>query len=274
MTFKAAAIQTNVQDDVSANLAAIIPFVRQAGDAGATLICLPENAFQMVDPALGKLPDAWEIAEHPGVAACAELARTYRAQILIGSIPTRQTGEDRLFNTQVLLDDAGQVAAVYHKIHLFDVDLGGGEKYSESKRFAAGHDAVVATTPLGKIGMSICYDVRFPQLYRALAKAGAEILAVPAAFTAITGKAHWHVLNRARAIEHGCFVISAAQTGIHPGNRQTYGHSLIISPWGEVLADGGEGVGVVTALIDTRAVAEARRKIPSLNHDREFSVHA
>ena len=274
MRFKTACLQTNVQESITENLKVIAPMLARAGEEGAKLISLPENSFQMVDPSKGVLPQCFDLKEHPGVAVCAEAAQKYQAYVLIGSIPTHCDDDPRLHNTQLLIDEDGEIIARYAKIHLFDVDLGNGESYGESKRFAPGKRAVVANTALGRIGLSICYDLRFPQLYRALAKAGADILVAPAAFTAVTGAAHWHVLNRARAIEHGCFVISAAQTGTHPGNRQTYGHSLIVNPWGEVLADGGTDVGVIYADIDLAQVAETRSKIPSLTHDREFDLDA
>lgn len=272
MRFQAACIQTNVQDSVSENIEHVFALVRRAGNKGATFIALPENSFQMVDAASKKALDVWPVGQHPGVLAMAELAREYAAWLLIGSVPTQAEGDQRLLNTSVLLNPEGNIATLYHKIHLFDVDLGGGEVYSESRRFAPGQRAIVVETGVGAVGMSICYDVRFPHLYRQLAQAGADILTVPAAFTAMTGKAHWHVLNRARAIENGCFVIAPAQVGMHPGGRSTFGHSLIINPWGEVLADGGEEVGVTLAEIDLSAVKETRRRIPSLLHDREFVV--
>ncbi|NBX04202.1 MAG: carbon-nitrogen hydrolase family protein, partial [Alphaproteobacteria bacterium] len=155
--------------------------------------------------------------------------------------------------------------------HLFDVTLPNGEVYAESARFEAGEKMVVADTPAGRLGMTICYDVRFPHLYRQLAKAGAQILAVPAAFTQTTGEAHWEVLLRSRAIENGCYVIAPAQTGTHPGGRKTFGHALIIDPWGKVLADAGEGEGVIVADIDLAEVARVRASLPSLQHDRGFS---
>jgi deaminated glutathione amidase len=177
-------------------------------------------------------------------------------------------------NRSYLVDPAGAVQARYDKIHLFDVDLAGGESYRESSTMQPGETAVVVATPLGRLGLSVCYDLRFPQLYRALAKQGAAVLFVPAAFTRTTGQAHWHVLLRARAIETGAFVVAPSQCGEAPdGKLARYGHSLIVDPWGEVLAEGGEAEGVIIAEIDLGRVAEARRMIPALQHDRVFEVH-
>jgi predicted amidohydrolase len=174
-----------------------------------------------------------------------------------------------------LVDPEGEVRARYDKIHLFDVDLAGGESYRESAVVAPGQEAVVAGTPFGGVGLSVCYDLRFPQLYRALAKAGASVLLVPAAFTRTTGRAHWHVLLRARAIENGCFVVAASQCGEAPNGRLArYGHSLVVGPWGEVLADAGERPGHVLAKLDLGRVKEARSMIPALRHDRPFDVVA
>jgi predicted amidohydrolase len=176
-----------------------------------------------------------------------------------------------LANRSFLIDPKGAVRARYDKIHMFDVDLGKGEVYRESKSYAAGTKAVTARLPWGRLGMTVCYDLRFPQLYRALAQEGADFLSVPSAFTRPSGSAHWHVLLRARAIETGCFVFAPAQCGVHEGGRKTYGHSLIVDPWGEVLADGGNEPGFITARIEPERVIEARRRIPSLDHDRRFS---
>ena len=183
-------------------------------------------------------------------------------------------GEERLANRSFLLDATGGIVARYDKIHMFDIDLPGGESYRESNAYRPGGRTVVAETPWGRLGMSVCYDVRFPQLYRALAQAGADFLGVPVVFTVPTGRAHWHVLLRARAIENGCFVFAPAQWGEHTAGRKSYGHSLIVDPWGEVLADGGEAVGIVTARIDPARIAEARRSVPSLTHDRAFTPPA
>jgi predicted amidohydrolase len=179
-------------------------------------------------------------------------------------------GEDRVANRCFVIGPDGKVITSYDKIHMFDVDLANGESYRESKTFRPGNAARMAETELGKVGISICYDVRFPHLFRDYAKAGAKVLSIPAAFTRTTGQAHWHTLLKARAIENGCFVIAAAQCGDHPGDRQTFGHSLIIDPWGQVLADGGTDPGFITAEIDLTRVDEIRRMVPSLGNDREY----
>jgi predicted amidohydrolase len=178
---------------------------------------------------------------------------------------------ERLANRSFLIDPAGQIKARYDKIHMFDVDLAGGESYRESATYRPGDRAVLANLPWGTLGMTICYDMRFPQLYRTLAQAGAMFITVPSAFTRPTGQAHWHVLLRARAIETGCFIIAPAQCGEHAEGRKTYGHSLIVSPWGEVLADGGEQVGISLVEIDATKVREARGMVPALDHDRAFA---
>lgn len=208
--------------------------------------------------------------EHKALAAFRELARETRLWLHCGSIAVLLDG-DQVANRTYFLDPRGDVVAHYDKIHMFDVDLDNGETYRESATFKPGGDAVMVGTPWGKLGLSICYDLRFPHLYRHMAKAGADFLAVPAAFTRTTGRAHWHVLLRARAIETGGYVFAPAQCGEHAGGRQTFGHALIVSPWGAVLADGGEEPGFVMAEVDPAEVVAARRKVPSLSHDRSYA---
>jgi predicted amidohydrolase len=212
-------------------------------------------------------------AEHPGLAQLRDLAGELGCWLLIGSLVIRLSDE-RLANRSFLIDPAGQVAARYDKIHMFDVEVPDGQSYRESKAYQPGGTAVLADLPWGRLGLTVCYDLRFPQLYRALAQAGAEVLTVPSAFTRLTGRAHWHVLLRARAIETGAFVLAPAQCGETSQGRQTYGHSLIVAPWGEVLAEAGEDPGVILAEIDPARVAEARRMIPALGHDRAFDAPA
>lgn len=273
MQFLAACIQTNCHDDLAANMAVVLPLVEKAAQSGAKLVCLPENAFLIEEQGAKLFQKALPVAEHPGVRGCQELAKRYEMWILIGSVPVQdEAAEDKVYNTSVLINNVGEIVTHYQKIHLFDVDLGNGERYCESNRFSGGCVAPLATLPWGKLGMSICYDLRFPHLYRQLAQAGAGMLAIPAAFTHITGEAHWHVLQRARAIENGCFVFAAAQTGMHPGGRRTYGHSLIVDPWGKVLADAGEDVGIITAQVDMDLVVKSRARMPSLQHDKGFSI--
>lgn len=270
-----ACLQLSSGDEVNANIAAVLALAEQAVAQGAAFLTLPENAFYMADPATARedLP-IFTSENHPGIQAMCEFARDRKVWVLIGSVAVVGQDADRRLNRAVLIDAEGKVAASYDKIHLFDVDLGGGERYAESSRIEPGEQAVLHDTPWGRLGLTICYDVRFPQLYRALAQAGAQMLAVPAAFTAVTGEAHWHVLLRARAIENGCFVIAPAQCGTHPGNRKTFGHSLIVDPWGKILAEAGTEPGIITATLDFSRVAEVRRNVPSLQHDRAFAPPA
>jgi len=205
--------------------------------------------------------------------ACRELARETGAWLLLGSIHVRVPDEDRIANRSYLIDPAGEVFARYDKIHMFDVRLEGGESYRESATFRPGERSVVAETPWGMLGMTICYDLRFPYLYRDLAHAGAVMLSIPSSFTVPTGRAHWQVLMQARAIETGCFVLAPAQVGTHKGsNRKTYGHSLVVAPWGEVLLDMADTAGFGVCSIDLGKVEEARRMVPSLTHDRTYST--
>lgn len=268
---KAACVQVNAGPDLQPNLAAAGDLVRRARDAGADFIALPENVGWMVQGRARVMERVKRESEHPGLPFFAGLARETGAWILSGTLHVL-LDEQRVANRCHLFDPQGRTVAHYDKIHMFDVDLKDGESYRESATFRPGERAVVAATPWGGVGMTICYDVRFAHLHRALAQAGASIITVPAAFTVPTGRAHWHTLLRARAIETGCFVVAPAQTGTHDEGRQTYGHSLIVAPWGEVLADAGEGVGVVVADLDMARVAEARRMVPALTHDRAFEV--
>jgi predicted amidohydrolase len=269
-TLVVACVQTNSARDIAANLETVPPLVRSAKDAGAELVLLPENVSMLEpDTALWREKALTEEG-HPALAAFRALAREADLWLLIGSLAIRLSG-DKVANRSILLDNQGRIVARYDKIHLFDVDLDGGESYRESESIAPGDRAVIADTPWGRLGMSVCYDLRFPHLYRSLAKAGADFLSIPAAFTRTTGRAHWHVLHRARAIETGCYVFAPAQCGVHAMGRETFGHALIVDPWGVVLADAGEDVGFIMAEIDPAAVAEARRKIPALTHDRPYA---
>ncbi|AWK86174.1 carbon-nitrogen hydrolase family protein [Azospirillum thermophilum] len=268
---KAACVQVNAGTELEPNLKAAGDLVRRARDAGAELIALPENVGWIVQGRAKTMERVRTAAEHPAIPFFSDLARETGAWILAGTLGVLLE-DGRVANRSYLFDAQGRAVAHYDKIHMFDVDLKGGESYRESATFRPGEHAVLARTPWGGLGMTICYDVRFPYLHRALAKAGADILASPAAFTVPTGRAHWHVLLRARAIETGCFVLAPAQTGTHDQGRQTYGHSLIVAPWGEVLADAGEKVGFVLAELDMARVEEARRMVPSLTHDRGFET--
>ena len=269
-TFKTACIQTCAGSDLAANLVESDALVRAAHAAGADLICLPEyfSCLEVVGRAL-RIGESVE-ADHPALRHYRAMAAELGVWILLGSIAVRE-GADRIANRSVLLDATGVVVARYDKIHMFDVDLANGESYRESSVIRPGTDAVVAPTPWGPLGLSICYDLRFAQLYRTLAQAGAIYLTCPAAFMRTTGQAHWHVLLRSRAIETGSFVFAPSQYGAH-GDAHTYGHSLIVDPWGEILADAGDGPGFALAEIDPAKVTDARNMVPALTHDRTFSV--
>jgi predicted amidohydrolase len=270
--FKAACLQLSSAREVALNIAAAAELTRRARDAGAELIMTPEVSDMMEPKRALRLEKAKDEANHPMVAAFTELARETGAWLLLGSVVVRrEAGDDRLANRSFLIAPDGGIKARYDKIHMFDVELAGGESYRESNAFRPGEAAVTAALPWGVLGMSVCYDLRFPHLYRALAQAGADFLAVPSAFTVPTGRAHWHVLLRARAIENGCFVFAPAQWGQHAEGRKTYGHSLIVAPWGEVLAEAEDGNGVIIAEIDPAKIAEARRAVPSLRHDRPYA---
>ncbi len=269
--FRLACIQTSSGNDMAANVAAASRLVLAARDAGADFIALPECVSMMESGRDKIVANAAPADDHPALAAFRALAADTGAWLLVGSLSV-DVGGDRVANRCFLLDGQGAIAAWYDEIHMFDADLAGGESYRESHTYRPGGAAVLAATPFGLLGLTICYDLRFPQLYRALAQAGAELLAVPSAFTRPTGAAHWHVLLQARAIETGAYVFAPAQCGSHPHGRRTYGHSLIVDPWGEVLADGGEDTGMVIVEIDPATVAEARRALPSLTHDRPYGA--
>lgn len=267
--FKVACVQTNSGNEIAANVSEVSDLIRAARADGAELVLLPEVVSLMETRSKIMFERSHNEDTDPALKAFRALAEELGIWLHTGSLPIKLS-DTKIANRSFVIDPAGRIAATYDKIHMFDVDLPGGESYRESKNYQPGETAVVADMPWGKLGLSICYDLRFAYLYRALAKAGATFLCVPSAFTRVTGRAHWHVLLRARAIETGCFVFAPAQTGTHANGRETYGHSLIVDPWGEILADAGEGVGYVTADIDPAAVDAARSKVPSLNHDRAF----
>ncbi len=276
--FTAACVQFTAGPDPEPNLRVVTDLIRRAREGGADFIMTPE-ATNFIESGRRRREKARREADDPFLAGMRTLARETGAWLLIGSLvidpagePGAPAGETRLANRSFLVDAGGAIVARYDKIHMFDIDLPGGESYRESNAYRPGGGTAVAETPWGRLGLSICYDVRFPHLYRALAQAGAGFLTVPSVFTAPTGSAHWHALLRARAIENGCFVFAPAQWGEHTAGRRSYGHSLIVDPWGEVLADAGEGIGVVSARIDPARIAEVRRMVPSLNHDRPFTM--
>jgi deaminated glutathione amidase len=270
-TFKVGLTQMRSGLEPQANLAAVLAAVDEAKRGGADYVQTPEmtNILALKRDQLFASIVAEE--SDPTLATLRDVARKLSIHIHIGSLAIKASAE-KAVNRSYLIDRKGDVAARYDKIHMFDVDLTGGESYRESNNYRAGDLAVVADLPWGRLGMTVCYDLRFPALYRALAEAGASFLAVPSAFTRQTGEAHWHVLQRARAIENGCFVFAAAQGGKHENGRETFGHSLIVDPWGKILAEGGIEPGVIMAEVDPAAVAAARAKIPSLGHGRRFEV--
>jgi len=267
--FTVACVQTNSAREFAPNIEAATTRVRSAAAAGAEFVLLPENVA-MLEPISRLLKEKTPTEEeHPALPSFREVARDTGVWLLIGSLAVK-ADEDRLANRSYLVDRDGQVVARYDKIHMFDVDLGNGESYRESATIRPGERAALAETPWGRLGLSVCYDLRFPHLYRRLAQRGADYLSIPAAFTRTTGCAHWHVLQRARAIENGSFVFAPAQCGTHAEGRETFGHSLIVDPWGTVLADGGEEPGFILAEIDPAEVGRARSRVPALTHDRPF----
>ncbi len=269
--FTVAMLQTTTGRDPAVEVPAACEQVRRAGDRGADFVMLPETC-NMMEPDRPRARDKAHLEDDdPGLVQFREAAAASGVWLLIGSMVVwADESMERLANRSVLINGAGEVTATYDKVHMFDVDLGDGEVYSESEAYRPGARAVLAETPWGRLGMTVCYDLRFPALYRWLALEGADYLTVPSAFTRPTGAAHWHVLLRARAIETGCWVFAPAQTGEHEGGRKTFGHSLAIDPWGAVVADGGTDAGMVMAQVDPAAVAAARMRMPSLRHDRPF----
>ena len=267
--FVAACVQTNSGRELQPNVEAAEALIRDASRAGAEFVLLPENVSMLEPNDLLQREKALPEQGHPAVEAFSRAAKDLGIWLLVGSIGVKLP-QGKVANRSLLMDPSGRIVARYDKIHLFDVDLDNGESYRKSATIEPGGHAVVAPTPWGRLGMSICYDLRFPHLYRSLAHRGADFLSIPAAFTRTTGQAHWHVLQRARAIETGCYVFAPGQCGEHAEGRQTFGHSLIVDPWGRILADGADDVGFILAEVDPAKVWEARGKIPSLSHDRPF----
>ena len=270
-TFRVGLIQMRTGRTPQANLDAAAKLIGEAKRSGADYVQTPEMTNIMEvnrEKFFGAIVD--EDAD-TALATFRELARALGIYVHVGSLAIR-VSPDKAANRAFLIDPRGEIVARYDKIHMFDVDLANGESYRESRNYRAGELAVVNDLPWGRLGITICYDLRFPALSRALAEAGASFLAIPSAFTRQTGEAHWHVLNRARAIENGCFVLAAAQGGKHENGRETFGHSLVIDPWGRVLAEGGTEPGVIMAEIDPAEVVAARARIPSLQHGRRFEI--
>ena len=270
-TFKAALVQMRSGVDPAANLKSALGLIEDAARDGAAYVLTPEMTNIMETKGERLFAALDEEERDPTLAALRDAARRLSIYLHVGSLAIKAS-PDKAANRSFLLDRGGAVIARYDKIHMFDVDLANGESYRESNNFRPGELAVVTDLPWGRLGLTVCYDLRFPALYRALAEAGATLLAIPSAFTRQTGEAHWHTLVRARAIENGSFVFAAAQGGKHENGRETFGHSLIVDPWGEILAEGGTEPGVIAAEIDPARVAAARSRIPSLLHGRRFEV--
>lgn len=272
---RASLLQLTSSDDPAANLPVTLGMVERAVGEGADLILTPEVTNCVSQNRAHQRAVLRPEEEDPTLAAFREAAARHGKWLLLGSIAVKTNDADgRFANRSVLVAPDGEIVARYDKIHMFDVQVNAQETFRESAGYRPGHAAVIAQTPLATLGLTICYDLRFPQLHRALARAGAQVLTVPAAFSPATGPAHWQPLLQARAIETGCFVLAPAQTGRHASSagpvRQTYGHSFVVSPWGEVLADGGTEPAVITLDLDLSQVNDARSKIPALSHDRPF----
>ena len=272
---KVAALQLCASDDPTANLDMTLPMVQQAAEMGAQFIATPE-VTNCVSSSRRHQNDVLSLQERDEtLAELRAAANQFGIWISVGSLALKLPYEDRFTNRSFLIAPSGRIVAQYDKIHMFDVTLSETEQYRESDGYRPGDRAVIADTEFGKIGMTICYDIRFPHLFRGLAKSGASILLIPAAFARPTGRAHWEVLLRARAIETGCFVIAAAQTGEHKTSlgqpRKTYGHSMIVSPWGEILADTGEDQGIIYAELDLSLVESTRARVPSILSNQSFS---
>ena len=266
--FVAACVQNTATPDVQKDIEVSLKIARDAAKQGAQLIATPEYfAGLRTEDAMFR-PSAYPQEDHPVLQAFSDAAKEMNVWFLLGSVGV-ESGDGRIFNRSCLISSNGDLVAKYDKIHMFDVDLEQGS-YRESATISPGDQAVVADTPWARLGLTICYDLRFAGLYRTLSKMGAQVLTSPAAFTRVTGQAHWHVLQRARAIEHGAYVLAPCQFGDIVGGGSCYGHSLIVDPWSEVLADGGTDEGFVSAELDMDAVDTARQRIPALSHDRMF----
>ena len=273
MTSIVAALQTSPQASMTDALDETLSLATEAVAAGAGFLGTPEYCGGLISDGPALVPPHAHEHEHPYLSAISKFASDNKIWFLVGSVAiTGPAG--RIYNRGFLYDNSGQVRSRYTKIHMFDIQLSDTSVYRESALVEAGTEAVLMDTPVGKMAHTICYDLRFPNLYRELSLAGAEVLAVPAAFTKKTGEVHWHVLNRARAIENGAYVFAPCAVGDVPGGGAAYGHSLIVDPWGKVIAEGGDTPGIVIAEIDTSQVSQARAKIPSLTVDKEFSLQS
>jgi predicted amidohydrolase len=270
-TFRVGLVQMRSGRTPQSNLDAASKLIEQAKRSGADYVLTPEMTNIMESSRQRLFSAIVEEEQDTSLATFREVARTLSIYLHVGSLAIK-VSPDKAANRSFLIDPHGEIVMRYDKIHMFDVDLPNEESYRESANFRAGETAVLADLPWGRLGFTVCYDLRFPALYRALAEAGATMLSVPAAFTRQTGEAHWHVLLRARAIENGAFVFAAAQGGKHENGRETFGHSLVVDPWGRIIAEGGTEPGVILAEIDPAEVATARARIPSLQHGRRFEV--
>jgi len=272
-SFKVALVQITASADPSKNASANRAYADEAVSAGADFIMFPE-VCNMIEPDRDACREkAKDVLEDQTIVNLQACARQNAVWVLVGSVVVQSDiTPGKLANRSVFIDDQGAIVATYDKMHLFDVDVGSGDVYRESDTYQAGAGLTLASTPWGPLGMTVCYDLRFPHMYRDLAKAGAIMMTVPSAFTRPTGEAHWHALLRARAIETGAFVFAPAQTGVHSGGRKTYGHSIAINPWGEVLADGGVETGLTCIDIDPAESISARKRIPALKHDRNYEI--
>ncbi|MEM9572777.1 MAG: carbon-nitrogen hydrolase family protein [Pseudomonadota bacterium] len=270
---RAACIQMRATPDVMPNIEASTTLIRAAARDGATFVATPEMTNILdIRPGQARTRIATE-ADDLCLRALCDLASELRITLLIGSLAVALPGDERFANRSYLIGPTGDVLGRYDKIHMFDVEVGDGQAYRESNAYRAGRNATLVHSPIGRVGMTICYDVRFPHLYRGLGQEGAQLITIPAAFTRVTGEAHWHVLVRARAIETGCFILAPAQGGQHEDGRETFGHSLIVSPWGEILAEADHDMpGFIIADLDLAEVARARARIPALKNDQRFSV--
>ncbi len=267
-----ASVQLNNGADVFKNISALELLIRAASKKGVQLILTPECSDNMIWPAETKIKSAYSQLNHPTLSAMQNLAKELSIEIIIGSLAIKEDGQDKLYNRSFAISKSGEIISQYDKIHLFDAILSDTEAYKESAYYQNGENAQLAKLSNAVAGLTICYDLRFAHLYRSLAKQGAQILCVPAAFSVPTGQAHWEVLLRARAIETGSYVIASGQTGSHPGDRHTYGHSMIVDPWGKIIASmgGNDETGFIDIIIDLDEVENCRASLPSLQHDKEF----
>jgi len=269
--FDVACIQLRTGNDVADNIKTVTGFIREAAARGADYIITPETSHLMEMNSKRLFASTAFENEETAIQLFADLAAELKVWLHIGSLAIKLS-DTKVANRAYVFSPEGKIAATYDKLHMFDVDLSGGESYRESKNYQPGDHAVTVDMPWGRVGLTICYDLRFPHLYRTMAQNGAGYLTVPAAFTKNTGKDHWHILLQARAIENGCFVFAPSQGGTHENGRKTYGHSLIISPWGDILAEADEDPGIIMAKIDPALIVEARTRIAALNHDRKFDL--